>query len=185
VLLLKSQQNQPHPKPLPHLLTTSQPEGTKVEVKDGAEEPAAPAAGEEGKPTPAAKPAKPEETDKAVTVGDLRKFTDSLLNKLGDNNKQELTKVLGEFSDKVEKSMTSLEGRIKNLEDQPAAPKAKASYVTVEKGKEGETASEADVAEMLKRRDELAANPNLGTPKERMELAQSLRKAQANGAVIA
>jgi phage head maturation protease len=126
-----------------------------------------------------------EETDKAVTTGDLKKFTDGLINKIQDINKSELSKVLGAFSDKVEKSMASLEGRIKNIEDQPAAPTFKSSFVEVEKGKEGQALSEdVDVQTLLKRQDELVANPSLGTPKERMELAQQLRKAQANGATL-
>lgn len=168
-------------------------EPKKVEVKTEeeaapvveAEKPAGTEAPAEGKTTEPTADA-PAEADKAVTVGDLKKFTEGLLNKLGDNSKTELTKVLGEFSDKVEKSITSLEGRLSKLEDQPAAPKARASYVDIEKGKEGGAVSEdADVQALIKRRDELAADPNLGTPAERMELAQQLRKAQANGAVIA
>lgn len=155
---------------------------TKVEVKteDGAESgDAAEAAEDEGKADEA------EESEKSVTLGDLRKFTDSLLSKLGDNNKADLQKALGEVVDKVEKSMASLEDRIKSLEDQPAAPKAKASYVEIEKGNEGSSSEEADVQALLKRRDELAANPNEGTPQERMALAQQLRKAQAAGHKIA
>lgn len=154
-------------------------EPKKVEVKTE-EAPAAPEV-----ETPAEEAATTEESEKAVTVGDLKKFTEGLISKLGDNNKQEITKVLGELTDKVEKSLSSLEGRISKLEDQPAAPKARASYVEIEKGKEGAASEEGDVQAMLKRRDELAADPNLGTPAERMELAQALRKAARNGAVIA
>lgn len=154
-------------------------------------EPAAPAdnpAGKEGldpKAAPAEEPANPEapaeDAGKSVTVGDLRKFTDSLLAKLGDSNKEQLTKTLGEFSDKVDEKFAGLEGRISKLEDQPAASKVKASYVDVEKGKESSTVEESEVAALVKRRDELAANPQLGTPNERMELSSKLRKAQAAG----
>ncbi len=115
----------------------------------------------------------------------MRKFTDSLLTKLTDGNQKQLTKVFGEFSDKVDSEFSLLKGRIKQLEDQPAAPKARASF-TVEKGNEGgELSKDPDTQALLKRQNELMVDPNEGTPKERMEIAQALRKAQANGEVIA
>jgi len=125
-----------------------------------------------------------EDAEKSVTIGDLKKFTDGLFSKLGDSNKAELTKVLGEFAGKVEKSITSLEDRMTKFENQPASPKAVASFVEIEKGAEKRTGEEVDVAALLKRRDELVANPNEGTPAERMELATQLRKAQASGAKL-
>lgn len=121
-----------------------------------------------------------EGAEKAVTLGDLKKFSEGLIAKLGDNSKEELTKALGEFTGKVEKSISSLEGRISKLEDQPAATKGKASFVDVTKG-EQDAGEDAELQTVLKRRDELAANPNLGTPEERFEITKQLRKFQAAG----
>lgn len=129
-----------------------------------------------GKPSTSA-----DESEKAVTVGDLKKFSEGLIQKLGESSEGKLEKTLGEFTDKVDSLIKGLEGRIKKLEDQPAVPKAKASFATITKGDEGQDAEEADVQALVKRRDELAANPNLGTSEERFELAGKLRKAQAAG----
>lgn len=135
---------------------------------------------------PAKNDSKSDEAEKAVTVSDLKKFTDGLITKLGDN-KADFTKMLGELNDKVEetieKAVSPLKDRISQLEDQPAASKAVASFVTIEKG-ENTDSEEVEVETLLKRRDELMANPSLGTPTERMELAKQLRKAQSLGAKI-
>lgn len=126
-----------------------------------------------------------DDSEKSVTVGDLRKFTDSLISKIGDSNKQDLSKALGELSDEVEKTIEKavapLKDRIKQLEDQPAAITAKANYHDVVKGGDG-SEDDADVTSLLKRQDELIRDPQAGTPKERMELSLALRKAQSAGA---
>jgi hypothetical protein len=114
-----------------------------------------------------------------VTVGDLKKFAEGLTAKLGESA---MTKAIGEMTDKVEKSMASLADRVEKLENMPAASKAKASYVEITKG--DEAGSDTDVDALLKRRDELVANPTSGTPAERIELAMALRKAQAAGAKL-
>lgn len=157
-------------------------EGEKVEVKTGTKpadsEESDDAEGEESDEEEA-----DEDTDKSVTVGDLRKFTDGLITKLDKSNKAELKKVLGELADKVDESITQLTGRIKTLEDQPGAIKAKASYAVIEKGGESDS-DEAELQDLLKRQAELLKNPHEGTPQERMELAMKLRKFQAAGAKL-
>lgn len=145
-----------------------------VEADKGTETPAA-----DAKSEPSAEEAAV--NAKAVTVGDLKKFSDGLIAKLGDSSKEELSKMVGELTDTVTKSMTTLEGRISKLEDQPAPSKGKASFATITKGEDGAADEDAELQTVLKRRDELAANPNLGTPEERFEITKSLRKFQAAG----
>jgi phage head maturation protease len=187
--------------------------GSDVKKADEAEEtkvedaPAAPAEGEdktepevptEGAPAEGAedKPAEGEDEgkapeapaegeEKAASIGDLKKFTEELFTKLGDHNQDQLKKALGEFTDKVEKSLTDLAGRVSKLEQQPAPSKGKASYMTVEKGDEGSGEApeftQAEVDEMVKLRDELAKDPTKGTMDERLELTKKLRKANRLG----
>lgn len=161
---------------------TDKKEETKVPVKTedaGAEADkgaATPAADAEGESSEGA-----EDPAKAVTLGDLSKFAEGLVTKLGDSQKESVTKVIGELAGKVDEQFALLKGRLEKLEDQPADPKIKSSFTEVKKGEENAAAGEGDVLEMTKRRDELAADPNLGTPEERFELAAKLRKAQAAG----
>ncbi len=122
--------------------------------------------------------------EKAVSLGDLKKFSEDLIAKLGDHTETSFQKALGELTDKVEKSVTALTDRVKALEAQPASSKVKASFVDVEKGEGAEKKSdmsEADVKELLKRRDNLAANPGQGTMDERIALTTDLRRARAAG----
>ncbi|TXG76779.1 hypothetical protein E6Q11_04055 [Candidatus Dojkabacteria bacterium] len=117
------------------------------------------------------------EEKKSDTATDLVKSVQSLIAKMNENQAQDLTKVtdlVKSLGDKVEKSITSLEDRIKAIEDQPVATKAKASYV-VSKGEDVADTKSLDA--LYKRQEELIANPSLAKPGEVMELATDIRTA--------
>lgn len=119
-----------------------------------------------------------ESKKKADTITDLAKNVETLLAKLGDNQEgMELKKVSDSFAklnDKVEKAFTSLEGRIDALEKQPLPTKAKSSYTVITKG-ESEVTN--DRAAVLKRQEELIANPFDAKPGEAEAIAKALRTA--------
>ena len=85
----------------------------------------------------------------------------------------------------IEKSIAPLKEEIETLKKQPAASKVKSTF-TVKKGEdvntdpsedasaEGKLKAEFDT--LNKRADELAADPNVGTPEERMQVGFKLRK---------
>lgn len=85
----------------------------------------------------------------------------------------------------IEKSVTPLKEEIERLKKQPAASKVKSTF-TVKKGEDVEDSTNpSDSAEgklkaefdtLNKRADELAADPNVGTPEERMQVGFKLRK---------
>jgi phage head maturation protease len=85
----------------------------------------------------------------------------------------------------IEKSVTPLKEEIERLKKQPAVSKAKSTF-TVKKGEDVDgSPSEDDSAEgklkaefdqLNKRADELALDPNAGTPEERMQVGFKLRK---------
>lgn len=115
---------------------------------------------------------------KSDQASDLVKNVQSLLTKLNDNQSQDLSKVsdlVSKLSDKVEKSIATLEDRIATLEKAPVALKTKASYL-VEKG-DSETISE-DVASLVKRQEELMADPSLAKAGEMEAIYNALRRAQ-------
>lgn len=161
----------PAPEDDKEVIVPVKEEDTGAEVDEGDDAPKDDADGESS-----------EEGAKAVTLGDLKKFANGLVEKLGDNSKEELKKALGEFTDKVSGSMTAIEDRLTKLEAQPAPRKGKASFVEVTKGEDAD-ADKADdeVQEVLKRQDELMKNPNAGTPKERMEIVGKIRKFMSEG----
>lgn len=116
---------------------------------------------------------------KSDDASDLVKNVQALLTKLADSEQGtvELKKVadgLQKSFDKVAKSVTELEGRIVTLEKQPVSTKGK-QYHVVGKGDSEDTNPE--VAELLKRQEELIANPHDAKPGEMADLALKLRKA--------
>ena len=89
-------------------------------------------------------------------------------------------------ADGIAKAVAPLEEQIAELKKQPVASKVRKTY-TVKKGEEVEDANSPDptseegknkqkMDELLKRADELAADPNVGTHEERLRTAFELRK---------
>lgn len=119
-----------------------------------------------------------EEGEKADGIADLAKNVETLLAKLNDSQSgAELKKVTDSFtklSDKVEKSLTLLEDRMAAIEAQPLPSKAQASYTVVAKS-DSEVVPEIDA--ILKRQDELIANPFDAKPGEAEAIAKAIRNA--------
>lgn len=86
----------------------------------------------------------------------------------------------------IAKAVEPLKEEIENLKSQPAASKVRKTY-TVKKGDEVDNPTDPDptsadgqnkkkMDQLLKRADELAADPNVGTHEERLRVAFELRK---------
>ena len=86
----------------------------------------------------------------------------------------------------IKSEVTPLKEEIEALKKQPAASKVRKTY-TVKKGEEVEDPNtpspdseegknKAEMDTLLKRADELAADPNAGTHEERLQVAFKLRK---------
>jgi hypothetical protein len=118
------------------------------------------------------------EEKKADGATDLLKNVETLLAKLDKGQENaELRKVadsLQKSVGEVVKSIDSLKDRVETLEKQPLPTKAQ-RFQVVSKGEESEVTD--DTATLLKRQDELIANPGDAKPGEMFELAQKLRKA--------
>jgi len=118
--------------------------------------------------------------EKSADATTLLKNIEASLAKLNDERgSAELKKAFGDIQksvDKVAKSMTALEGRIKALEDQPLPTKGKANYAVVAKGEEAE--ADDELKALLARSDELANDPSLAKSiSEPAELSLKIRKA--------
>lgn len=116
---------------------------------------------------------------KAAMPADLVKSIQTLVDRATSGNGAELQKVadlVTDLSAKVEKSMTSLEERVKSLENQPVATKSKSSYYLAEKGDEGD--EEVQVTELKKRQEHLIAHPQDAKPGEMEQIYRDLRKAK-------
>lgn len=120
---------------------------------------------DEGKETPK----KPKKSDDA---SDLSKST----------SQNDLVKAFGEqVQTIVKEAVAPLEERLGKLESQPAPSKAKAGYAEVEKSEKVETEQsklQDELADIMKRADELAENPNASTQAERVRLATRARVIQ-------
>lgn len=125
----------------------------------------------------------PTEEAKSAVAEDLVKSVQTLVSKLEENGSADMQKSVTEQIAKVEKSMgdriASLEEQLAKFADMPMATKGKQSFAEVSKG--GEIEVDNDVQSLLKRQDELIANPSEGTPQERMQLASEIRKAISSG----
>ena len=125
--------------------------------------------------------------EKGVSIADLAKSVETLIAKFDNSGSSELSKLsdaVSAVSDKVEKSIASLEGRIEAIEKQPVPAKTVASYVEVAKGDDNvEVEKSAEVAELIKRRDFLAEHPEAIEPMEAAKLFADLRKAQKSGLI--
>lgn len=120
--------------------------------------------------------------EKSDVAQDLVKSVHSLISKFDENTGAELRKVadmVGDLSGKVEKQFASLEGRIRSLEDLPAATKAKASYAVVEKNGVESEESES-IAELEKRQDHLASHPQDAKPGEFEEIFRKMRQLRSS-----
>ena len=77
----------------------------------------------------------------------------------------------------IAKAVDPLKEEIAVLKGQPVVSKAKGSYVDVNKSDTPDkSAQEKEQADLIKRSEELAADPTAGTPNERIQVAVQLRK---------
>lgn len=132
--------------------------------------------------TPAEAPVEvTEESAKADSIADLSKNVETLLAKLSDSsvgdafNKADFTK----FSDKVEKMVSSLEGRIKTLESQPLPVKGKASFAVITKG--DDEVDQNTKEELEKRQEAFIANPQAAPNGEAEAIAKGFRNLNREG----
>jgi len=115
---------------------------------------------------------------KSDTTTDLLKNVETLLTKLNDKQGSETLSKMAESikSDlgKVAKSIDSLEGRLSKLEDQPLPTKGK-QYQIIGKGEDSEVGEE--LSAVLKRQEEITANPSSAKPGEAEQIYKSIRAA--------
>lgn len=132
---------------------------------------------ESSTPTNTSEPKKDEK--KSDDPSDLLKSIETSMTKLLDERENaDLKKVADAIKSdlgKVVKSVDSLEGRVKALEDQPMPSKGK-QYQVVSKG-DGTPEVNDEVKELLKRQDHLIEHPHDAKPGEMADLAMKLRKA--------
>lgn len=157
-----------------------------VEVEDDeeaeeAEEVETPEDAEEEEPeTPAA------DEDKSGKGGKQKKFAPKATIEKSTGESDLAKSILSGVEALIEKSVTPLKEEIEQLKKQPAASKVRKTY-TVKKGEEVEDPNtpspdseegknKAEMDSLLKRADELAADPNAGTHEERLQVAFKLRK---------
>lgn len=147
-------------------------EDEEVETPEDAEE-------EEEPETPAA-------DDKSGKGGKGKKFAPKATLKKSTGESDLAKSILSGVEALIEKSVTPLKEEIEQLKKQPAASKVRKTY-TVKKGEEVEDPNtpspdseegknKAEMDTLLKRADELAADPNAGTHEERLQVAFKLRK---------
>jgi hypothetical protein len=117
------------------------------------------------------------EGEKSNSMADLAKNVETLLAKLNETEGgAELKKVNDSFqklSDKVEKSLTSLEGRISAIEAQPLPTKGKASFAIITKG---EDKVDNTKEELEKRQEAFMANPHAAPKGEAEAIAKGFRE---------
>lgn len=147
-------------------------EDEEVETPEDAEE-------DEEPETPAA-------DDKSGKGGKGKKFAPKATLKKSTEQSDLVKSILSGVGEMIEKSVTPLKEEIEQLKKQPAASKVRKTY-TVKKGEEVEDPNtpspdseegknKAEMDTLLKRADELAADPNAGTHEERLQVAFKLRK---------
>jgi len=159
-------------------------DGEAVETEEDAvedEEVETPEDAEEEEPeTPAA------DEDKSGKGGKGKKFAPKATLKKSTGESDLAKSILSGVEALIEKSVTPLKEEIEQLKKQPAASKVRKTY-TVKKGEEVEDSNtpspdseegknKAEMDTLLKRADELAADPNAGTHEERLQVAFKLRK---------
>ena len=106
-----------------------------------------------------------DESEKSTKSTDLEKATESDMSKLIDVV-SDLRKEVAKTAD-IQKSVDDLKNRVEVLSKAAAPAKAKAEYAVVEKAEESDQSKEA--ADMKKQAEAYAADPTLGTPKERSD----------------
>ena len=157
-------------------------DGNAVETEEEAvedEEVETPEDAEEEPETPAA-------DDKSGKGGKGKKFAPKATLKKSTGESDLAKSILSGVEALIEKSVTPLKEEIEQLKKQPAASKVRKTY-TVKKGEEVEDPNtpspdseegknKAEMDTLLKRADELAADPNAGTHEERLQVAFKLRK---------
>lgn len=122
-----------------------------------------------------------DESAKSDSITDLSKNVKTLLAKLSDSsagdalNKADFTK----FSDKVEKMVSSLEGRITDLEKQPLPVKGKASFAVITKG--DDEVEDNTKEELEKRQEAFIANPQGAPAGEAEAIAKGFRNLNREG----
>lgn len=125
-----------------------------------------------------------EDEDKDGKKGKGKKSADAPMKKSTEDS--DLAKsILSGVAELIEKSVAPLKEEIETLKKQPAASKVKSTFA-VKKGEDVEDSSNqndspegklrAEFDTLNKRADELAADPNVGTHDERLNVAFKLRK---------
>ena len=164
-------------------------DGNEVETED--EEPEAPEDSEEDNPDDAEEeepetPADDEEDAGKGGKGKQKKFAPKATIKKSTGESDLAKMVSAAVEAGIAKAVKPLEEQIDSLKKQAAPSKARKTY-TVKKGEDVENPTDPDpnsedgknkkhMDELLKRADELAANPAAGTHEERLKVAFELRK---------
>lgn len=163
-------------------------DGNEVVADADDSEEEAPADAEEDNPEDAEEeePETPAADDKSGKGGKQKKFAPKATIQKSTEQSDLAKMVSAAVAEGIAKAVAPLEEQIEELKKQPVASKVRKTY-TVKKGEEVEDANSPDptseegknkqkMDELLKRADELAANPNVGTHEERLRTAFELRK---------
>lgn len=154
----------------------------------GADDKDAPAGDDKGDDAPAdadtpadpdEAPAKPSGEDKGAKALDLIKNLDARLDKM--DKAEQIQKAVGEIKDLVESKLGDLEKRVDDIAKSAKPLKGKTRYADVSKSDDEEGKPDEEVAAVLKKQAELAANPVGANPAEVAEVSRALRKFQLQG----
>lgn len=159
-------------------------EGNPVETeeKPADEEVETPEDAEEEEPAPADEEGK----DSGKGKGKQKKFAPKATIQKSTEQSDLAKMVASAVADGIAKAVEPLKEEIASLKKQPAASKVRKTY-TVKKGEDVENPTDPDpnseegqnkkkMDELLKRADELAKDPSVGTHEERLKVAFELRK---------
>lgn len=163
-------------------------EGNEVVADADDSEEEDPADAEEDNPEDAEEeePETPAADDKSGKGGKQKKFAPKATIQKSTEQSDLAKMVSAAVAEGIAKATAPLKEEIEALKKQPAASKVRKTY-TVKKGEEVEDANSPDPTSeegknkqkmdaLLKRADELAADPNVGTHEERLRTAFELRK---------
>lgn len=109
---------------------------------------------------------------KSADAADLKKSTE---------NNELAAQILKGVGALIDEKVKPIQEELDALKGKPAVSKAKASFTDVEKVDKVEdkvTEQKDEMDALLKRADELAESPTVGTPQERIQLAHKIRKMQ-------
>lgn len=158
-------------------------DGNPVEDEPAADEVETPEDAEEEEPAPADEE---ESEDSGKGKGKQKKFAPKATIQKSTEQSDLAKMVASAVADGIAKAVEPLKEEIAELKKQPAASKVRKTY-TVKKGEDVENPTDPDpnseegqnkkkMDELLKRADELAQDPSVGTHDERLKVAFELRK---------